>query len=203
MRNAIDLALVVVILIGGVLAFRAGGERMGLAAHHARLVDAAGELAVDDPTLIYLKALDTGEPLHFAWRVHLPPKTTLAVRSQMAGGSSTSTSSHSDPQELIARVRLREEAPNQVRVYTKFAGGSGTSGYDSPELARLLREHAHELKIEQIGRSEAVTITPDATKPTVLLRISIPDAIRPPDLPQWISSGNLLELSIGAPGTVP
>lgn len=200
MRNAIDSTLAAAALIGGVFAVRAGGERMELAAHHARLVAAAGELPVEDPTLIYIKALDTGDPLHFAWRVYLPGKISLKVQTRM-GGTSSSSGSHSDPQDFIARVRLREEAPNQVRVYTKFAGGGGAMGYDSPELARFLREHAHDLKVEQLGRTATATIDPGAPKPTVVVRIGLPDALRPPDLPKWIDPANLVEISIGSPGS--
>ena len=202
-RNAIDLALVAAILIGGVFAFRAGRERAALAAHHARLVAAAGELAIEDPALIYLKALETDDPLHFAWRVHLPGKINLKVKTRM-GGSSSNSGWHSDPQDFIARVRLREEAPNQVRVYTKFAGGGGSTGYDSPELARFLRERANELKAEQAGRTETAAINPNAAKPTVLVHIGLPaGAPRPPDLPGWIDPANLVEVSIGAPGAFP
>lgn len=204
MRNAIDLILAAVMLIGGVLAFRAGGERMGMAAHHARLVAAAGELPVEDPTLIYIKALDTGEPLHYAWRVHLPANINLTVQAQMGGGSSSSgMRGTSKPEDFIARVRIREDAPNQVHVYKKFGGGSSYSGYSNPELARLLREHAHEMKVEQLGLSGATTIDPNAPKPTVLLRVGIPDALRPHDLPKWLDSANLVEVSLGAPGTLP
>src|SRR5262245_29325744 len=141
-RNVIDLVLLAVVLAGGALAWRAGHERARLAAHHDRLVAAAGELPADDPTLIYLKALDTGDPLHFAWRVHLPARTHLEVRSRTGNGWSGSSWSGSDPTDFIARVRFREDEQGVVNVYTKFDDGSSRSGIGGPGLARLLRERA-------------------------------------------------------------
>src|SRR5690349_2510660 len=106
MRNAVDLVLLAVVLVGGVLAWRAGHERARLAAHYGRLVDAAGELPADDPSLVYLKALDTGDPLHFAWRVHLPASTNLEVRCSTGNGWSGGSWSGSAPTDFIARVRF-------------------------------------------------------------------------------------------------
>ena len=106
-QNVIDLVLLAIVLAGGVLAWRAGRERASLAAHHVRLLAAAGELPADDPTLIYLKALDTGDPLHFAWRVHLPANSHLEVRSRTGSGWSGGFWSGSSPTDFIARVRLR------------------------------------------------------------------------------------------------
>src|SRR5262245_45684962 len=74
-RSVLALLVLAVARAGAVLAWQAGRERARLAAHSDRLVAAAGELPADDPTWLCLKALDTGDPLHFAWRVHLPAKT--------------------------------------------------------------------------------------------------------------------------------
>ena len=203
MRNAIDLILAAAILIGGALALRAGRERAGLSEHHARLVAAAGELPVEDPNLIYIKAIDTGDPLHFAWRVHLPANINLKIQTRTGGGSSSNASWRSSADDFIARVRLREDEPDQVHVYTKFAGGGGYSGFGSPALARLLREHGRDLKVEQLGRSGAPTLDPNAPNPTILLRLGLPETLRSPDLPGWIDPAMFVEVSIGAPGSFP
>src|SRR5262249_50752170 len=149
-----------------------------LAAHHDRLVAAAGELPADDPTLIYLKALDTGDPLHFAWRVPLPAKTNLEGRSRTGSGWSGGTWSGSDPMDFIARVRFREDEQGMMNVYTKFVGGSSRSGIGSPGLARLLREHARELIVEQVGKPGVAVLDPKARTPTVLLRVALPGSLR-------------------------
>ena len=203
-RNGIDLVLLAVVLAGGVLAWRAGHERARLAAHHDRLVAAAGELPADDPTLIYIKALDTGDPLHFAWRVHLPAKTHLEVRARAGGGWTGDSWSSSDPMDFIARVRFREDEQGVMNVYTRFAHGSSRSGVGGPELARLLREHARELKVEQVGKPGVAVLDPKGKTPTVLLRVALPESLRDkplPDLPAPFFP-NLVELTVGPPGSL-
>jgi hypothetical protein len=204
-RNVLDRVLLAVVLAGGALAWQAGRERARLAAHHDRLVAAAGELPADDPTLIYLKALDTGDPLHFAWRVHLPARTHLEVRSRTGGGWAGGSWSSTDPMDFIARVRLREDEQGVVNVYTKLISGSSRSGIGSPVLARLLRERAGELKVEQVGKPGVATFDPKAKKPTVLLRVALPEALRdkpPPDVPAEFFP-DLVELTVGPPGSLP
>jgi hypothetical protein len=205
MRNVIDLVLLAFVLAGGVLAWQAGDERARLAAHHDRLVAAAGELPVDDPTLIYLKALDTGDPLHFAWRVHLPANSKLNVRSRTGSGSSGGAWLCLHPMDFIARVRFREDREGMVNVYTKFSPGSSQSGIGPPGLARLLRERARELNVEQAGKRGVAVLDPKATKPTVILRVALPESLRqkpPPDLPaQFVP--NIVEMTVGPPGSLP
>jgi hypothetical protein len=203
-RKFIDLILLAVVLAGGVLAWQAGRERARLAAHHGRLVAAAGELPADDPSLIYLKALDTGDPLHFAWRVHLPAKTNLEIRSRTGGGWSRSSWSGSDPMDFIARVRFREDEQGMVNVYTKFANGSSRSGIGGPGLARLLRERSRELKVEQVGKPGVAMLDPKVMKPTALLRVALPESLRDTplqDLPAQFFP-NLFELTVGPPGSL-
>ena len=103
------------------------------------------------------------------------------------------------------RVRFREDERGLMNVYTRFAHGSSRSGIGSPGLARLLREHARELKVEQVGKPGVVVLDPNAKKPTVLLRVALPELLRakpPPDLPAQFSP-NLIELMVGPPGTLP
>lgn len=204
-RKVIDLVLLAIVLAGGMLAWQAGHERARLEQHYDRLVEVAGELPVDDPTLIYLKALNTGDPLHFAWRVHLPAKTHLDVRSKTVNGWSRGSWSCSAPKDFIARVRLREDDQDVVYIYTKFVDGSSQSGVGSPGLARLLREHASELKVEQVGKPGVAVLDPKAKTPKILLRVVVPDSLRdklPPDLPARFFP-NLVELTVGPPGSFP
>ena len=205
LRNGIDLVLLAAVLVGGVLSWQAGQERSHLATQHARLVAAAGELPVDDPTLVYLKALDTGDPLHFAWRVHLPAKTHLDFRCRRANGSTAGSWVCSTPTDFIARVRFRVDDQGVVDVYTRFLGASSRSGGGNPGLARLLREHARELKVEQVGASGVAAFDPTEKKPRVLLRVVLPDSLRrkpPPDLSAHFLQ-YLVELRVGPPGSLP
>jgi hypothetical protein len=200
-----DLVLLAVVMSGGVLAWRTGNERARLEAQHRRLVAAAGDLPVEDPTLIYLKALDTGDPLHFAWRVHLPANANLKLQSRSVNGWSGGSWSGSAPMDFIARVRFREDEQGMVNVYTRYVGSSSRSSIGSPMLARLLRDHARELKVEQAGTSGVATLDPNMKKPMVLLRLALPESLHdelPSDLPSPFLP-NLMELSIGPPGSLP
>ncbi len=67
----------------------------------------------------------------------------------------------------------------------------------------MARVKAVSAEVPLSGRTGVTTIDPNAPKPTVLLRVGLPEAIRPPDLPKWISSENFLDLMIGAPGSFP
>jgi hypothetical protein len=201
-RNVVDLALLTVGLVGGMLAWKAGHERSRLEANYRRLAAAVGELPADDPALIYLKALDTGDPLHFAWRVHLPAKTRMDLRSGSGRSGLRGLISCSDPTDFIARVRLREDEPGHMSVYTKIMGGSSRSGIGSTGLARLLREHVQELMVEQVGKHGVVAIDPKAKKPTTLLRVALPESLGTKPAP-GLDFPNLVELTIGPRGSLP
>ncbi|WP_165075286.1 hypothetical protein [Paludisphaera rhizosphaerae] len=212
----IDLVIAAVVLIGGVFAFQAGRERMALEEYRARREEARArssalsKLPGEDPSLIYLEAIDTGEPFHFAWRHKMPGKINLHIQTRM-GGTTSSLGGPSGPtggvgfaEVAFDGVQLYEDAPDQVRASIWIAGHLGYSGYaDIPGLSRLLREHAHELKVEQLGRAGVTAIDPNAQKPTVLLRVGLPEALRPPDLSRSVDWANLLEISVGSPGSFP
>ena len=92
-----------------------------------------------------------------------------------------------------------------MHAYTKSVDSSSRSGIGSAGLARLLREHARELEVEQAGRPGVAVLDPKLTKPTVLLRVAVPESLRaerPSDLPDP-SFPNLVELTIGPPGSLP
>lgn len=73
MRRLPDLILILALMVGGVVAWKADRERGRLAAEHARLARMTGDLPIIDPARVHLLALETGEPLHQAWRIYLPP----------------------------------------------------------------------------------------------------------------------------------
>ncbi len=105
MRRLVDGLLLIVVFIGGYLAWQTGLERGRLAQHYQKLVRVAGSLVVSDPSKIYVQALETGDPMHFAWRVFLPANYTENWRSSReSAGSRTSPK----PSEFIARVHQAE-----------------------------------------------------------------------------------------------
>src|SRR5262249_53145162 len=123
--RVLDLLLLLTILPGGFLAWQTGRERGRLEDRYERMVKIAGDLPIADPTKVFIRAVDTGEPLHLAWRVYLPPNYTLIVRNRTGDGSSGSSTSWSlNSAEFIARVRFRKDERGLMSVYTRFHGSS-------------------------------------------------------------------------------
>lgn len=204
-RKVDDLVLVALILLGGYLAWQASRERRGLRAEYDRLVRAAGELPVTDPTKVYVRALDTGDPMHFAWRVYLPPNYPYEVRSSgWGGGSMSSNPGGGAAQEFIARVRFRPDDQGRLDCYTKFAGGASRGSIGTPEVGTLLRRRWSKLHVETLGTSGAAIIDPK--KPATLVRLTLPPELQS----EWkaaLGGGGLdhpalLTLRFGPPGSV-
>jgi hypothetical protein len=170
-HRVFDWFLLVVTLIGGVLAWQTGRERSRLSERHRRLVGMAGELPIADPSKVYARALDTGEPLHFAWRVYLPANYNRALRSSGGGALGASTSRR--PSEFIARLRFRQDNQGVMEVYNHFANGSTRVSLGDKTLADLLRNRWDKVRVERLGAPEVAVIEPD--KPAVLLRLTLPD----------------------------
>jgi hypothetical protein len=170
MRKAVDVLLLLLAICGGVAAWRTGLERRQLAATYDRLARVTGDLAITDPSKAHLLALETGEPLHFAWRVYLPPNYNVRLRSGL-GGQSSSWSSGSI--EFIARVRIRQTDRGPLEIYTRFSGGSSLMSIGGPKLAELLRGRWNDVIVEQVGAGGLTALEPG--KPAVLLRLKLPD----------------------------
>jgi hypothetical protein len=172
-HRAIDWLLLIAVLIGGALTWQTGRERSRLAETHARLARLTGDLPVADPAKVYVQALDTGEPRHFAWRVYYPPNYTQVLRLSYGGGG---TSYASNSSEFIARVVFREDERGLFQVYTHFSGGSSRSSFEDKVLAELLRGRWDKIRVEQLGAPKLAVLTPD--QPAILLRLTLPDDLR-------------------------
>jgi hypothetical protein len=169
--RAIDWLLLGAVLIGGVLAWLSGRERTRLSRSHARLVRMTGDLRIADPSKVYFLALDTGEPLHYAWRVYLPPNYKAALRQRFGGGS---TSSSSQSSEFIARVLLREDrAPGILQIYTHFGAASSVVEIKERALFDLLRNRWEKLELKQLGAPQLAVLKSDQA--SSLLRLSLPE----------------------------
>jgi hypothetical protein len=171
-RKFVDTLLIVAILVGGVMAWRTGRERSRLQREFERLTRRTGDLTISDPTRVHVRALQTHEPMHFAWRVYLPPNYPVRLTSSM-GGSSGSASSAS--MEFIARARIRQDEQGDLQIYTHFSGGSSRSAVGDPSLAKRLRGRWDKVIVEQLGEAELVALDPD--RQAVLLRITLPDEL--------------------------
>ena len=172
MRGLLQVWLVASILVGLVFAWRTGQKRTAARAEYDRLVRLTGDLPLTDPAKIHVLALETGEDLHFAWRIYLPPNCRFVVRHSSGG---MSTSSRSDAQQFIARVRVREDADGRLQCFTKFSGGSSQSGLGDDALADFLRGQWDKVQVRQLGAGKVVSFRPD--EQALLLRLSVPDEL--------------------------
>lgn len=173
MKKTLDFILLLTVLVGGVLAWQTGRERGRLTERHRLLAQVTGDLPIADPTKVYILALDTGEPLHYAWRVYLPRNYRRILTD---GSGSQSSGWSSEPDEFIARVRIREDNQGQLEHYYHFSGGSSRMSFGHKSLADFLRGRWDEVRVEQLGAGEVAVI--DSGRSAVLLRLTLPELIR-------------------------
>lgn len=169
MQRWLNRVLIVGILLGGLLAWQSGQERTRLQAEYRRLSAITGELAVDDPAKVSFRAIDTGEPLHFAWRVYVPPNYRQIITSS-AGNASESWSANS--QQFIARVRFRLDEQGDLRVYSRFSGGSSYATLGDRRLGELLKGGWNNIEAKQLGEGEVESLA--VGQSAVLLRLKLP-----------------------------
>ena len=169
----LNAVLLIAAVIGGVLAYRAAMERQRLLAERGRLEKKVGSLPIGDPSKAHVRALETGEPLHFAWRVYLPAASNLRWKCSSGGSSCSSSSGASD---FIARVRVRENEQGRLDVFTKQGGGSARLGLGDEQLADLLRDRWNEIRVEQLGANGVAVI--DANEVSTLLRLTLSDDLK-------------------------
>lgn len=204
LRRLVDLILIVVIVVGGTFAVRSGRERSDASREYQRLRAIATDMPIGDPAKLHLLAMPTGDPLSFAWRMHVPPNYPLKVRYNSGGGSSSWSSSG---MESIARVRIRIDDRGLLAIYARFGGGSMLSNVGDADLANMLRGHLDELEVEQFARDRVAVVAPD--KPTRLLRVKLPTALieeARAKLSTYIVEQcvpYLLEIELGPPGKTP
>ncbi len=160
------------IIIGGVMAVRSGSERSQLRAEHRRLIGTVGELPIADPEKVWFVALETGDPLHFAWRVYLPANYHFRIRHD--NGSSSSW--RSDPAEFVARIRFRVSDTGTLQVYGDYGSGSSLASRGDGKVSHFVQQHWDRLEVEQLGSKDAVSVDPADS--ATLLRIRMPEDLQ-------------------------
>lgn len=163
-----DILLLIVILVGGVYVWKSGQERSRLTARYARLAGITGDLKITDPTKLHFQALETDDPMHFAWRMYFPPSYKQVLHSPSTGGTSWS----SGASEFIGRVRFRLNEQGYLDVYTHFAGGSSRTSNVNGALAKLFSDHWDKIKVEQLGAHGLTVLDPDKTVPLLQLKLT-------------------------------
>jgi hypothetical protein len=170
MQRVIEIVVIVLIVIGGLVLWRTTVRRDELQREHDRLAAKTGSLAIKDLDKVHIRAIDTGDPLHFAWRAYFPANYQWSYTSKSGSGMSSSSSPH----ETILRIRLRE-IDGRLMLYTRFGGGSGLQGFGSGKLQELFKENPdwpQQLRVEQLAADGPLVFAADEAHTLMKLSLS-------------------------------
>lgn len=170
--RTINRTLLAIIVIGLLLGLRAAIERRHLLAEQTRLQTKVGDLAISDPSKPHVRALPTGEEMHFAWHAHIP--AGLAI-TWAKGLDDPGSSLKSTETEFLVRVRLRADEQG-LQAFVKRPSTSGSHWLGGQELADLLHDHWGQIEVEQFGSDGVAVINVDQV--TTVLRLTLPDDLK-------------------------
>ncbi len=171
-RKLLDGILLLAALVGFALVWQEGRSQDRLRARYEQLTRGTGDFSIIDPSRIHVLALDTGEPMHFAWRVYLPANYELIPRGRGSGVVSASPPSECPSRELILRVRFREDAGGRLNLYQVNEGSSSRGAFGHQSLSKVLHGRFDKVLVEQLGTPNLVSVGAD--EPLNLLRLKLP-----------------------------
>lgn len=187
MIRVVNIALTLLAIFGGIVAFRESWLNRELLDEHRTLVAESGYLVPSDPTKVYVVALPSEVPFLFRWRVYLPSKSTVLWKENQWDSHSTS-----GPEVLTVQIRLREEDNGFVYCFRDFTSYPETeshrwqSMFVGNEMRDFLHDHADDIDIHQLGSDGPVALDPQEI--ATLLRLQWPKEIADKaemTLPTW------------------
>lgn len=197
--KSLDAILSIAVAIVVVVTFFDSVRNQRLLAEHKRLERKLGPLRIEDPAKMHVRGVETGEELHFAWRLYLPAGFSYQVHFGDPGyAGSTSV----DAAESVSRVRFYEDEEGVLNMFTACAGFSSTRQLGNAEFADLLRDRWDEVRVDQLGADR--TVIADEHEAVALLRLTLSDDLKR-DLPPELDDASkkkfqsaLLDLRIGS-----
>ena len=171
--RSLNALLLIGAVIGGVLTYRAARTHRELLAEKNRLEQKVGSLSIKDPSKIQVEALETGEPLHFAWRIYRPADIGC---SWQAGTNGRRSWAYGRPREFISRVRFRESYDGQLGLFVNVIRRYRGITLANRQLTDLLRDRWDEIQVEQLGCDHLVIVEPDEV--AVLLRLTFSEQLK-------------------------
>lgn len=183
MLRLINGCLLILAVVGACFSIRAGLGYQHLRAKHRKLIAKVGRLQIEHPDKAHFVAIDTGEPLHYAWQMYVPASfdTQWKILGAGDGGSSGSLQPYFD----LVRVRVRKQANGGATLWIKELGGSRMLGLDARQLALL---EGQRFAIEQLGSEGTAVVGREQV--VTLIRLSDPE--QPNENP-------LVEIRFGTP----
>lgn len=181
LRRLLNLFLLGLALSGTWLAWEQASQQGTLRDRYQQLAEKVGMVEVEQPDKLHVRAVPTGEPMHWTWHVYVPDNYSMQVRSEMGTGSrGTHGYFQSEGYRALARVRLRK-LDGVWQIWQKLHGGSSYTYGLGEEVERQL-DQFEKLRVEQLGQDELQVY--DGEEVLTLLRISAPsDTPGQPDTP--------------------
>ena len=175
MTRPINIAILVVALIGGVLAFKQHHETRILEDEYNRLTATFGELDVNDESKFHVAFVPSDDDKMFRWRAFYPAGLGLRTESDSPNGSTGGTNTRASATTEVVTCAFRFET-QKIMV---FVGGSGSgntlmsigSGLATP----FLKEHWDELEFSILGK-DGMEILDDSSMLT-FIEITIPELL--------------------------
>jgi hypothetical protein len=174
-HKLLDAILLLIALIGGVVVWQTGREQGRLRAKIEQMTRTTGDFPITDPPKIHVLALDTGEPLHFAWRIYLPADYELVERRKDVPApvpQPASPPGSTPSRELILRVRFREDAEGHLNLYQVHEHSSSRGSFGEESLTKVLHGRFDKVHVEQLGKPGLATV--GVREPLDLLRLKLP-----------------------------
>ncbi|PHR90945.1 MAG: hypothetical protein COA78_34290 [Blastopirellula sp.] len=175
-QRIITAILLLAIIVGAIQLFQAKAAHSEVKQEFDRLVAKVGRLEITDPKKFHVIPIETGDPFHFAWRIHTPEGLSIHRRTEFFhGGYSSGTSSVRPASEAIHRARFRFDG-DQIMVFVKSGSGSSTKGYGNKTFSKFLQEHVEELIVHSLADDGTMVFDTDQVLTT--LKIEIPEHLQ-------------------------
>ncbi len=166
MPRFLNVLFLLITIVGIVFVCRVRTDYIATRHEYARLSAKVGRMPIVDKTKAHVRALQTDDPLDFAWHVYTPPNWDGTWQHQvLRQGRGKHHSMNSMPVTGLCRVRFRK-IDGKWRVWRKYLNGSEVSEvsfgatYDQPQS----------LRIEQLGQKQVEVVSADEI--TTLLKIT-------------------------------
>ncbi|MCO6455247.1 MAG: hypothetical protein J5I93_08095 [Pirellulaceae bacterium] len=171
LRRLLNLFLLSLALTGTWLAWEQASQQGALRERYQQLAEKVGMVEVEQPDKLHVRAVPTGEPLHWAWHIYVPDNYHMQLRSEIGTGTSSSHGYfQNEGYRDLARVRLRK-LDGVWQIWEKLHGGSSYSYGLGEEIERQL-DQFEKLRVEQLGEDKLQVS--DGQEVLTLLRISAP-----------------------------
>jgi hypothetical protein len=177
-QRLVELVLCLGLVIGLCFLYQSATVRHQHSQEYQRLTRKAGSLTDCRRDKVTLQAVETGESLHFAWRIFVPHEYDYGYRSKVEVRGKVSSSRD---QDFVFRYRFYEQR-GKWYVYVMGYGGEDGHAYEvkSQELIEFLTnaQGRDQLQVEQLGTAGTVEV--DFGKTISLLKIRRPPGIGGP-----------------------